>query len=132
MATLRLLLTSSMVLALGLGACKTPRQPIEVPEGNVSGVWSAETGPAGEMRWQLSLEQGAAGKLTGEGSLVDQTRSTSFSVNGIRGENTINFDLDTEDAKAKFDGSIMDMETIVGELYLETDTLHVTFTRPSP
>lgn len=132
MVTLRLLLAPVLVLAIGLGACKTPRQPIEVPEGNVSGTWSAETGPAGEMRWQLSLEQGAAGKLTGEGSLIHQTRSTSFSVNGIRGENTINFDLQMDDAKVEFDGSIMDMETMVGELYLETDTLHVTFTRPSP
>lgn len=76
MARPRLRLASLLALVLGVAACKTPRPPIEVPEGNVSGVWSARTGPGAEMQWQLALEQGEAGKLTGEGSLAQPAGST--------------------------------------------------------
>lgn len=53
-------------------------------------------------------------------------------MNGIRGERLFTLDLDLAGAKARFRGSVMDMRTMVGELYLEADTLLVTFTRGSP
>jgi hypothetical protein len=120
---------------LELAACKPPRAPREIAEGNVTGRWSAESiaaetpEEAGRTVWQLELEQEKAGKLRGRGTRTEGTRSSSFSLAGVRAENELQFDFELGNEPVMHHGSIMDAKTIVGEMQFRTDTLPVTFTR---
>ncbi len=124
------MLTLPLLLLSGPGVCKASRPPDEAPFGNVTGTWSAQTtGQAGDMRWQLFLHEGQAGRIAGEGALADPTRSYSFPVRGVRGERVVKLDLRLEETDSKFEGSLMDAHTLVGEIILGRDTLITTFTR---
>lgn len=122
-------LAISLLALLGLMACKAPRPATEAPVGDMSGEWRAQTGAAGEMHWRLLLDEEDAGRLVGEGSLTHQARSSTFTVSGLRGERTVELELDLEGATGRFHGSLADPGTLVGRLFLDADTLLVTFNR---
>jgi hypothetical protein len=120
---------------LELAACKPPRAPREIAEGNVTGRWSAESIAAktpedvGRTTWGLELEQQAAGKLRGRGTRTQGIGSSTFSLTGVRAENEVQFEFKLRGESVTYHGSLMDAKTIVGEMQLRTDTLPVTFTR---
>jgi hypothetical protein len=129
--------TAALLLAALAAGCKSPRPPHEAAEGDVSGEWTAESvattrpEPAGEIRWRLLMDEQDGGRLRGDGSLAHPGGSDAFTVVGIRGESTVNFEMHLEaGATARFDGSILDVKTMVGQVDLGGDTIPVTFTRP--
>lgn len=128
------------LIALGaavvLGACKSPRPPREAVESKVTGRWSAESvavgapHDSGTLVWHLALEERTAGTVHGRGTRAAGADSTAFEVDGVRGEDVIELGLRLPHGEARYEGSITDPRTIVGEMQLPEDTFPVTFTRP--
>jgi hypothetical protein len=130
------MLAGIVLVATFSTACKSPRPPYETAQGDVSGEWFAESeatpraGRAGEIRWRMLLDQGEAGKLDGRGELAGDRGSSAFTLTGVRGQGTVNFELHMEGGgSASFDGSVLDVKTMVGKMELEGDTVAVTFVR---
>lgn len=132
--------TRSLLLLLALSllgsGCKSPRSPREVATESVTGTWTARsvvsyTPPTSEeeLHWRFGLEQREAGKLRGSGEVTRVGRASTFELEGIRDESTVNFQFSLNGEPAKYDGSIMDAETMVGQMYLPGDTIPVTLTR---
>jgi hypothetical protein len=121
--------------ALALAACHPPRSPREVAQGNVTGTWTAESAAIGEpqdsghVAWRLTLQEHAAGKVDGRGTAHHGTKSTAFVLTGHRGEDEVTLEWDLLGAPVKYHGAIMGARTMVGEMQMAHDTLHVTLTR---
>jgi hypothetical protein len=110
--------------------CKAPREPHKPPENDVSGTWTAEAEQARvPMSWEMRLEQQDAGKLEGEGRVTRGGSSSRYSVSGVRATHEIRMDFHLDRTRARFSGSVLDPVTIVGRVYLETDTVPLTFRR---
>jgi hypothetical protein len=125
----RLVLVGLVLLASLAAGCKTPRTPHRVTENDVSGVWRAQSSEPVPIGWSLRLEQGDAGKIQGSGNLTRTDGTSSFTLRGLRGPREINLDFHLEQAAGKFDGSVMSAEMIVGRLFLNGDTINLTFER---
>lgn len=123
----RLLLAGLVLAACLVPGCKTPRTPHRVAENDVSGVWRAQSTAPVPIGWSLRLDQLDAGKLAGSGSMARTDGTSTFTLKGIRGPRAINLDFHLEQGSGRFDGSVMDAQTIVGRLYLERDTIALTF-----
>jgi hypothetical protein len=122
----------ALLLLVGFAAhgCKAPREPHKLPENDVSGTWTAEAEQARmPMVWEMRLDQKEAGKLEGEGRLTRGGSSSRYSVNGVRATHEIRMDFHLDRTRARFSGSVLGSETIVGRVYLETDTVLLTFRR---
>jgi hypothetical protein len=121
--------------ALLAAACHPPRSPRDVAEGTVDGAWHGESASVGEPRdsgtvaWRLTLQQSAAGKLDGRGSVQHGDSATSFRLSGQRGENEVTLQFELLGAPVRYHGSLLDPKTITGEMQMPHDTLHVTLTR---
>jgi hypothetical protein len=124
-------LAFSLLLALALApACKSPRtSPHRVAEDDVTGVWRAQSTEPAPIGWSLRLDQMDAGNIEGQGSLTRTDGTTDFSVKGLRGPRDIKMHFDLDRGSAAFDGSVMNPEMIVGRLYLDGDTIKLTFER---
>lgn len=118
-----------------LAGCKTPRSPREHADGDVTGRWAAESAASGKeaeggtLRWRLEVEQHPAGRLFGEGTMEREGRTATFPVRGVRDRHQVDLRFALPGGAAMYHGGIIDMKTIVGELYLERDTIPVSFTR---
>jgi hypothetical protein len=134
--TLPTLLCSAGIAALLVAGCHPPRSPREAAESKVDGVWTAESAAVGEPRdsgsvaWRHTLQEQAAGKVDGSGSLRHGGRSTAFTLSGQRGESEVTLDFALSGERVKYHGSLLDPRTLVGDLQMPGDTLTVTFTRP--
>ncbi len=123
------------VTSLFLAACHPPRSPREVAEGTVTGEWRAESAAIGEpadsghVAWRLTLTEHAAGKLDGRGSVQHGDSATGFRVAGHRGENEVTLQFELLGAPVKYHGSLTGAKTIVGEMQMPHDTVHVTLTK---
>lgn len=130
-----LIFWTTLALLPALLACKPPRSPRERATSSVTGMWTAESvppgaaGDTGRVGWRLQLQERAAGKVAGRGSLADSRAPAEFSLFGVRGENEITLYFDLAGERLKYHGGIHDPKTMVGELYLTGDTIPVTFTR---
>jgi hypothetical protein len=124
-----------LAAALALAACHPPRSPREVAQGNVTGTWTAESAAIGEpqdsgyVAWRLTLQEHAAGKVDGRGIARHGTESTAFVLTGHRGEDEVTLQWELLGAAVKYHGAIMDAKTMVGEMQMPHDTLHVTLMR---
>ena len=126
----RHLLTSLAVAALiAMIACKPPRSPRESADAKISGDWSGES-PAvgaphdtGKVEWTFKLREVESGKFEGIGSRSQHGRADQFDLRGVRGENEIRFEFETPHGEAEFKGAVMDVKTIVGQIYAGKDTL---------
>jgi hypothetical protein len=123
------------VTSLLIAACHPPRSPREVAEGTVTGEWRAESAAVGEpagsghVAWRLTLTEHAAGKLDGRGSVQHGDSATGFRLAGHRGENEVTLQFELLGAPVKYHGSLTGAKTIVGEMQMPHDTVHVTLTR---
>jgi hypothetical protein len=125
------ILASSLVMALALApACKSPRtSPHRVAEDNISGVWRAGSTEPEPIGWSLRLDQADAGNLEGRGSLTRAGGTVDFAVRGLRGPRDVKLQFDLDTAAAEFEGSVTGPEMIVGRVFLDGDTINVTFER---
>jgi hypothetical protein len=123
--------TAALLLALVLvaTACKTPRPPHRTYLDDVSGSWAAQSREPVPAGWGLQLQQRDGGRILGNGSLTRETESAVFPIRGIRGPHEITLAFHLEPSAARFDGSVMGAEQIVGRLYLDGDTIYLTFSR---
>lgn len=123
------------VAALAVTACKPPRSPREMSEGRITGTWTAHSAAVGEPRdtgqasWKISFVEHAAGKVDGRGGVTVGGASDTFVLKGHRGEAELTFEFDLPGGGVKYHGSVMDPNTIVGEMQMPADTLPVTLTR---
>jgi len=124
-AATALLLVSAVVAA----GCKTPRTPHRTTGNDVSGSWSSQSTQPLPLGWSFRLDQGDAGKLTGTGTVNDGARVSVFQINGVRGPREITMEFDLDGAETKFDGSVMDVDLIVGRAYMNGDTIKLTLER---
>ena len=128
-------LLTLLVPIIALYACKPPRSPREAAEVKVRGEWrgtSAAVGmPAdtGKLDWHLIINEGQSGKLDGRGSVTGQGSSRAFELDGLRGEAFITVEFDLEGTPARYQGSVMDIKTIVGEVFTGQDTFALSLTR---
>ena len=125
-----------VVLACAWAAvCHPPRDARQVSESRVTGRWKAESAAVGEpadsgtVAWRVTLAEAAAGKVDGRGSRTYKGSAAAFVLSGQRGENDITLDFELAGQPVKYHGSIMGAKTIVGEMMMARDTLHVTFTK---
>jgi hypothetical protein len=125
----RPLLAGLVLASLLVAGCKTPRTPHRSPEGDVSGVWRAQSTEPVPIGWSLRLDQIDAGKIRGAGTLSRTDGSSSFSVRGVRGPHEITMHFHLDRGSGKFDGSVMGAEMMVGRLYLDGDTILLTLQR---
>jgi hypothetical protein len=125
----------AVLLLLALTACHPPRSPREVAEGSVTGEWRAESAAIGEpadsghVAWRLTLTEHAAGKLDGRGSVQHGDSATAFRLSGHRGENEVTLQFELLGAAVKYHGSLTGAKTIVGDMQMPHDTVHVTLTK---
>lgn len=124
------------VLALLLAAaCKPPRDPRKVAQGDLSGRWTAVSAAVGapqdtgEVAWNLTLRQGPAGKLDGTGTRAGRSGTVGFPLSGHRGESEVTLQFELEGEEVKYHGSVLNAKTLVGEMLLPRDTVHVSFRR---
>ena len=135
MPRVRKTLAGAVILIALLAACKAPRSPREAATGKLTGRWTAEStaiGPpvdTGLVQWALELEHGQAGKLVGRGAMAHRGSREAFSLAGLRGESEIQLKFELRGQRVRYHGGIVDVRTIVGEMYLPDDTIAVTFTR---
>jgi hypothetical protein len=125
------ILAFSLSLALALApACKSPRTaPHRVAEDDVSGVWRAGSTEPEPIGWSLRLDQAAAGNLEGRGSLTRADGTVEFAVRGLRGPRDIKLQFALDRVSAEFDGSVTGPDMIVGRVFLDGDTIKLSFER---
>ena len=122
-------------LALAVAACKPPRNPREVSEGRVTGTWTARSAAVGapndtgQAAWKVTFYEHAGGKVDGHGSVSAGGAMDGFVLQGHRGEAELTFEFKLPGAGVKYHGSVVDPNTITGEMQMPGDTLPVTLLR---
>jgi hypothetical protein len=124
-----------LALLVAASSCKPPRSPREAAEVRVEGQWrgiSVAHGPpldTGSLTWRLAIFEEQSGKLRGRGVLRSAGTEVDFKLDGLRGEGFITMEFDVAGGPAKFQGSIMDIKTIVGEVMMAADTFPLSLSR---
>jgi len=127
------LLLCALLCAHVCGACKPPRSPRDAATGSISGEWTAVTKSAASekdtVHWRAALEERDAGRITGSGVRSAGGASAAFRIGGVRGESTITLYFDLPDGRVKYHGGLLSEKSMPGELYLDTDTIPLVWTR---
>ena len=125
----------ALAILLAASSCKPPRPPREAAEVRISGDWvgvsAADAAPVdtGNVEWRLRIDEDQSGKFNGRGVRVGHGKETEFPVDGIRGESFITLEFDVDGGPIKYEGTIMDIKTIVGEMMTKRDTIALSLTR---
>jgi hypothetical protein len=128
-------LLTALVILVATSSCKPPRPPREANEVRVQGQWRgisvAHSPPAdsAEIVWRLAVQEGQAGKLDGRGIMKRFGQETEFELDGIRGESFVTIEFDMPGNQVKFQGTIMDIKTMVGEVIMRNDTFPLSLAR---
>jgi hypothetical protein len=125
----------ALAVLVAASSCKPPRPPREANEVRISGDWIGVSGAVaqpvdtGNVEWRIRIDEDQAGKFQGRGVRVREGKETEFQVDGIRGESFLTLEFDIPDNQIKYEGTIMDIKTIVGEMMTKRDTIALSLTR---
>jgi hypothetical protein len=125
----------ALAILVATSSCKPPRPPREANEIRVEGQWRgisvAHSPPAdsAEFVWRLAIKEGQSGKINGNGIMKRLGQKTEFQLDGIRGESFVTIEFDIPDNQVTFQGTIMDIKTMVGEVVMRGDTFPLSLAR---